>query len=119
MLGLETWKPVLTALLLPPAPFLLLMLIGARLILPRRGLGWTIIILSVGLMWLSACVGTGRLLSQFALHTPPAMKAEHIAELKAKGGSNTAILVLGGGLEPYAPEYGVSNLSHQSLEWQF
>lgn len=32
------YKPVLAALALPPVPFLLLVLVGARLILPRRGL---------------------------------------------------------------------------------
>ena len=38
-LGIESWKPVIGALILPPVPFLVLVLIGARLLLPRRGLG--------------------------------------------------------------------------------
>lgn len=115
MFGIEAWKPVLTALLLPPVPLLVLMLIGARLILPRRGLGWFVIIVSVVLMWLSACSGSARLLSQFVLHPPPALTPDRIKELKATK-TPTAIVVLGGGLEPYAPEYGISNLSHTSLE---
>ena len=113
--GIETWKPVLTALLLPPVPFLLLMLIGARLILPRRGLGWFVIVLSVTLMWLSTCTGSAQLLSQFVLKPPPALTSDRIKELKAEK-TPTAIIVLGGGMEPFAPEYGVSNLSHTSLE---
>ena len=48
----ESWKPVLTALLLPPVPFLLLMLIGARLIVARRGLGWMLVLLGAALVWL-------------------------------------------------------------------
>lgn len=116
-LGIESWKPVITALILPPVPFLLLMLIGARLILPRRGLGWLVILLSVALLWLSTCSGTAQLLSQFALRPPAALTPERIKELKAQGkGPSTAILVLGGGLEPFAPEYGVSNLRYPSLE---
>ena len=115
MFGIEAWKPVLTALLLPPVPLLLLMLIGARLILPRRGLGWFVILLSVTGLWLSACTGTSQLLSQFVLRPPAAMTSDRIKELKATK-LPTAIMVLGGGLEPFAPEYGVSSLSYASLE---
>lgn len=115
MFGIEAWKPVLTALLLPPVPLLLLMLVGARLILPRRGLGWFVILLSVVLLWLSTCTGTAQLLSQFVLHPPAALTTDRIKELKASK-LPTAIIVLGGGLEPFAPEYGVSSLNHHSLE---
>ena len=115
MFGIEAWKPVLTALLLPPVSLLLLMLIGARLILPRRGLGWFVILLSVALLWLSTCIGTAQLLSQFVLHPPAAMTTDRIKELKASK-VPTAIMVLGGGLEPFAPEYGVSSLTSASLE---
>lgn len=116
LFGIESWKPVLTALLLPPVPLLVLLLIGARLILPRRGLGWLIILLSVVLLWFSNCTGTAQALSRFALHTPPALSADRIKELKAQARSPIAIMVLGSGLEPFAPEYGVSNLSFRSLE---
>jgi uncharacterized SAM-binding protein YcdF (DUF218 family) len=114
--GIESWKPVVTALILPPVPLLLLLLIGARLMLPRRGLGWFVILSSVALVWLSACNGTALLLSQFALHPPAAMTQDRAKELKSENKGTTAILVLGGGLEPFAPEYGVSNLRVYSLE---
>ena len=116
MFGIETWKPVIAALLLPPVPLLLLMLIGARLILPRRGLGWLVMIVSVTLLWLSTCTGSAQLLSQFALRPPAPLSADRITELKAQTKTPTAIIVLGGGLEPYAPEYGVSSLYSVSLE---
>ena len=119
LLGIESWKPMLTALLLPPVPLLVLMLAGARLMLVRRGLGWLLIFVSVALLWLSHCSGAARLLSQFVLHPPPALAAERIRALKTQDRTTTAataIVVLGGGIEPFAPEYGVSNLAHYSLE---
>ena len=57
LLGIQAWKPILTALILPPVPFLVLLLVGARLILPRRGLGWFLIVLSVAGLWLAHCTG--------------------------------------------------------------
>jgi uncharacterized SAM-binding protein YcdF (DUF218 family) len=118
LLGIESWKPALAALLLPPVPFLLLTLIGARLILPRRGWGWTLIVLSVAGLWLSNCIGTAHLIEHVAQQAPPALKPDRIREIRddARGKAGMAIVVLGGGMEPFAPEYGVSNLGHTSLE---
>ena len=118
LLAIEAWKPALTALLLPPVPLLLLVLLGARLILPRRGLGWLILFVAVAGLWLSACTGSAQLLKDFVLHPPAALSPDRIRELRAQARSPNppAIIVLGGGLEPYAPEYGVSSLHHVSLE---
>jgi uncharacterized SAM-binding protein YcdF (DUF218 family) len=116
LLGLESLKPVLTALVLPPVPLLVLLLFGARLLLPRRGWGWLVILTSVALLWLTACAGTARLLSQFVLHPPAALTADRIKALKTLPRPPTAIVILAGGMEPFAPEYGVSNLTHSSLE---
>ena len=116
MLGIESWKPILGALLLPPVPWLVLLLVGARLMLPRRGLGWLVILFSVAMIWLSACNGTAQLMSQFVLHPPGPIGMERIKELKAATREPTAIIVLGGGMKPYAPEYGVADLNHWSLE---
>jgi uncharacterized SAM-binding protein YcdF (DUF218 family) len=130
LLGIESWKPVLTALLLPPVPLLLAVLVGARLMLPRRGWGWLVVLLSVAGLWLTACTGFARLIEPLLLSPSPALQADRIAELRAEGRSaasgatansgsgrsGVAILVLGGGVEPYAPEYGMSNLGSYSLE---
>ena len=107
---------MLTVMALPPVPLLLLMLFGARLMLPRRGLGWLVILTSVALLWLSTCTGSARLLSQFVLHPPDAISADRIRELKGLPRGPVAIVVLGGGVEPFAPEYGVSSLQYASLE---
>jgi len=118
LLGIESWKPLLTALVMPPVPFLLLVLVGARTILPRRGLGWFITLVGVAGLWLSACAGTGQLLTAWVLRPPAALSATDIAQLKndARAHKPTAIVILGGGAEALAPEYGVSNLAAASLE---
>ena len=117
-LGIESWKPIAAALLLPPVPLLLLVLIGARLLLPRRGLGWFVIVVSVALLWSSACTGAAQLLSRALLPSPPALSFDRIRELRAEAAAKkpVAIVVLGGGSEPFAPEYGVSSLQATSLE---
>lgn len=115
LIGIDAWKPVLTALLLPPVPFLLLVLVGARLMLPRRGWGWTVILLAVLGLWLSACTGTARLLDRFVLQVPGPLRADRIAEARADV-RHKAIVVLGGGVEDSAPEYRLSNLTATSLE---
>ena len=118
LLGIESWKPLLSALVLPPVPFLLLVLIGARLILPRRGLGWFVTLVGVAGLWLGACSGTGQLLTTFVLKPPPPLTQADIATLKdeAKARKPVAIVILGGGAEALAPEYGVANLKAPSLE---
>jgi len=118
LLGIESWKPVLTALALPPVPFLLLMLIGARLILPRRGIGWTVVLLSAVLMWLSTTGGAAWLLAQGLLKPPAALDGAQIADIKARVQAKQpiAVVVLGGGMRPLAPEYAMSTLTPLSVE---
>ena len=136
LLGIDTWKPVLTALLLPPVPLLLAVLVGARLMLTRRGWGGCVVLLSVTGLWLTACTGFARVIEPWLLAAQPPLHADRIAALRADAvtalratsrpaaaptgntgdRSEVAILVLGGGVEPYAPEYGMSNLSSYSLE---
>jgi uncharacterized SAM-binding protein YcdF (DUF218 family) len=121
MLNIESWKPFLVALMLPPVPFLLMTLVGARLILPRRGLGWLVVLLSVMGLWFSACGGTAHLLETFVVKEPAALTRDRIAEIKSQQrgdskNSTSAIVILGAGKESFAPEYGVSNLSAGSLE---
>jgi uncharacterized SAM-binding protein YcdF (DUF218 family) len=118
-LGIESWKPVLAALLLPPVPLLVLVLVGARLILWQRFLGWMLVLLSVLLLWLGACSGVGESMGRAFMSQPPALSADRIAALKkaaASGKPGVVVLMLGGGREAFAPEYGVASLSDPSLE---
>jgi uncharacterized SAM-binding protein YcdF (DUF218 family) len=118
LFGIESWKPVIGALLLPPVPFLVLILLGARLMLPRRGLGWLVIFFSVVMLWLSACSGAARGLSSLLLPSPAALSFDRVRELRAEVQAKKplAIVILGGGTESFAPEYGVSSLTPLTLE---
>jgi uncharacterized SAM-binding protein YcdF (DUF218 family) len=117
-LGIESWKPFLTALVLPPIPLLLLVLIGARLLLRRRGLGWSLILLAVIGLWLSMCAGMADVLTNGVLRPPPALTPTKVMELRdrVKAREAVAIVVLGGGTESRAPEYGTSNIPALPLE---
>jgi uncharacterized SAM-binding protein YcdF (DUF218 family) len=116
--GLSSWKAIAAALLLPPLPFLLLALWGALLLWSRRGIGWLLTGLAVIGLWLSACAGFGQALSALLLRPPPALSAARIDALRreAHAGRDVAIIVLGGGREVRAPEYGLSSLTAEALE---
>jgi uncharacterized SAM-binding protein YcdF (DUF218 family) len=116
--GIGAWKHVITALLLPPVPFLLILLLSALLLWVRRTSGWLLMLVAVAGLWLCNCVGFGQALSAIVLKPPAALQPPQIAALKrdSQVRRNVAIVVLGGGREAYAPEYGVSNLNVSSLE---
>src|SRR4051812_43645645 len=82
LLGIEAWKPVLTALLLPPMPFLVGILVGARLLLPRRGWGWSVIALSVLCLWLGSTTAAGYWLERTLLPEPPALKPDRVDAIR-------------------------------------
>ena len=123
------YKPLLTALALPPVPFILLTLVGARLILPRRGLGYLFVLLGLTGLWFSSTQVTAVWLQQFVLKPPEALRGEALERLEQAGrGANNgrkstragavagaapqaAIIVLGAGREPISYEYGVSDLT--------
>ena len=113
-LGVEAWKPLVGALLLPPVPLLLLVLIGARLMYRRRLLAWLLILLGVTGLWLMCTGAIGKLLLNGLLRPPPALNSSEIAELRKS--PRTAIVVLGGGRRELAPEYGVATLTPRSIE---
>ena len=118
MLGIESWKPVLSSLLLPPVPLLLASLVGARLILWRRGWGWLVVSLATAGVWLSACSAVGEWLQGTLLSPPPVLSVERMASLRRDMSvhPSVAVVVLGGGREASAPEYGVASLSPLALE---
>ena len=113
-LGLEGWKPLLGTLLLPPIPFLLLTLAGARLMFRRRLLAWLMVLLGTLGIWLSCTTAVGHLLNQGLLQPPRALNRGDIAELKRA--PRTAVVVLGSGRRALAPEFGVSTLTARSVE---
>lgn len=117
-LGIESWKGPIAALILPPVPLILLVLVGARLVFRRRVLAWTLILVGCAGLWLSATAGLGKLMRVTVHVPPPALSESAIAELRKTGDGvpGTAIVVLGGGRREISPEYGVSNLTPISIE---
>ncbi len=116
-LGIEGWKPVLSALLLPPVPFLLLMLAGATLARRRPSGAWLLLLTGAAGIWLSSTAVFGEWLQRQLLSPLHALAREDLSDLQStRKGIASAIVVLGGGRDSHAPEYGGNNLSHQSME---
>jgi len=69
-------------------------------------------------MWLGSTTAVANWLQRALLPFNPALNEDRIAEIKQEVATrhDTVIVVLGGGRETLAPEYGVSNLSPGSLE---
>ena len=117
-LGLPDWKPVITALVLPPVPLLLFVLAGARAVSTRRGLGWSLVVIGVAGLWLSTCAAVGDWLMRQLPGFPPPLSERRIAEIREQVAARApvAIVVLGGGIETRAPEYAAPNLTPLAAE---
>lgn len=92
-------KPVLAALVLPPAGPLLLALAGLLLSGRWRRLGMTLVVAAVGALWLLGCHAVGLELARRALPPVAPLVPAQLQQVQA-------IVVLGGGVLPEAPEYG-------------
>lgn len=116
-LGIGSWKPVFSALLLPPVPLLALVLLGAAVLTRRPRLGWLLLLVGVAGVWLSASAGAAVWLERVALRPPEPLTVRQIVEIRdrVQARQPIAIVVLGGGREPLAPEYRTSNLTPTSL----
>ena len=118
MLGIDSLKPFLTALLLPPVPWLVLILLGAWQLRRRRWLGSTLVLLGVALEWASCTQAAGVLATRWLLRPPPALT--DLKPLKTPpAAGQTAIVVLGGGRTDSAeyPHYSLSTISMERLRY--
>ena len=114
MLGIDFVKPFLTALLLPPVPWLVLIVLGVWQWTRRRWLGLPLLVLGLALQWASATTGAADLVSRVLLDPPPALvDLRPLAAPRAAG--QTVIVVLGGG-RAHAAEYPELSLSPISIE---
>ena len=100
---LGSLKPVLSSLAMPLAFLPLLGLLGLVLIATRERIGWFLCTAALAALWLLSCQGTAVWLAQNALSQYPPVT---LSQLKA--GQVQAIVVLGGGIYPLAPEYGTA-----------
>ncbi len=115
-LGLLNWKPIIGALLLPPVPLLVLVLIAWRVRVRRAWLGGSLLVLALAGLWLSHCQAIGALLER-PLATPGALTSGRIAELRRSlAGHRPVVLVLGGGALALAPEYGEAHLADAAFQ---
>jgi uncharacterized SAM-binding protein YcdF (DUF218 family) len=101
-------KPVLAALALPPALPLLLALLGVLVALRRRALGLTLVLAGIVAGWLLSTTGMALLLARVLLPPLEAVRPEQLREVQA-------IVVLGGGVLPQAPEYGTAQPAFHTL----
>ena len=99
MFSIGPLKPVLTALLLPPGGPLLLIFLAGLLARRFQRLAWALVMVSSLAMWLLACDATAYGLNRLLLSTYAPVTAEQAAKAQA-------IVVLGGGVDQFAPEYG-------------
>jgi uncharacterized SAM-binding protein YcdF (DUF218 family) len=113
-LGIEAWKPLLSALVLSPLPLLVLVLAGARLMFNHRITAWLMILFAVLGLWLSTTEGMAQALKLWLVRSPPVLAEADLVVLKRA--PKTAIVVLGGGAKRLSPEYGVSNLKPAGIE---
>jgi len=116
--GLGPLKPVVSALVLPPVPFLALALAGAFLARARPRTGRALAAAGCLGVWLGCCVGAARRVETAWLDIPPPLDAAQRAQLKARAaaGAPLAIVVLGGGVNTGAREYGGGDLAAPSLQ---
>ena len=115
LMGLGMAKPVLTALVLPPLGPLVGLLLGLGMLWRARphasGPGRMWVGVSVAALWIFSCQSTAVWLARHAL---PVFAPVPPAELRQK--QVDMIVVLGGGIDLLAPEYGTPQLSPVSME---
>lgn len=106
MIQLGELKPILTTLALPPASLLLIIFFGLLLAARKKAAGLVLIFLAATALWLLSCHAVSVWLANTLLPQTAPVTA---AALKSSGVQ--AIVVLGGGVYPMAPEYGEAQAS--------
>jgi uncharacterized SAM-binding protein YcdF (DUF218 family) len=101
-------KPLLAALLLPPAGPLLLALAGVLLAFRRRA--WGLSLAAAGIL-ITLALGTNGTALWLARQLLPAVQPAALQEVQ----NTQAIVVLGGGVLPQAPEYGLPQPNANTL----
>ena len=102
-------KPLLTALVIPPGGPLLLVLLGILVALRRRGAGLAIAALGMVLAFLLSTNGFALVLAR---HLMPQVVPASVADVQQV----QAIVVLGGGIQAHAPEFGEPQPAPHTLQ---
>lgn len=107
------FKTLLLAAVLPPAPLLLLAAWGGWRLRRGRRWGGSLLGLALAGVWLCGTEGLGELLMR-GIGEPPLMQPAQMEGLR--GRTDGAVLVLGGGVQQFAPEYGTSSTNRLTAE---
>lgn len=102
-------KPILTALVMPPGGPLLLAALGILIATWRRGLGLFLATIGIAATYLLSTNGMALVLARQLM---PEVRAVQPRDLQAV----QAIVVLGGGVLPQAPEYGTPQPGPHTLQ---
>jgi uncharacterized SAM-binding protein YcdF (DUF218 family) len=102
------WKPIIGALLLPPAGPLLLVLLGLLLATWRKATGLLLAFVGLVLAWALSTNGVALALAHNLLRAEAIAQPRQLERVQA-------IVVLGGGVLPSAPEYGVAQPGPHTL----
>jgi uncharacterized SAM-binding protein YcdF (DUF218 family) len=101
-------KPILKAVFMPPAGLLLLAAVGMAVARVRRRTGAFVTLLALVALWLLGCNGFAVALHKTLLPQFPPIDARELDTVQA-------IVVIGGGAHPDAPEYGEAQPSYATL----
>lgn len=104
---LGEFKPLLTALVLPPVAPLLLAVFALLLVWRKKAGGRVLCVVALGSLWLLGCNAVAVWLALHILPQvsalPPATAGAVLRERQVQ-----TVVVLGGGVQPFAPEYGAA-----------
>ena len=110
---MESWQHIVELAILPPGSLLALALLGFLISLKWRGLGLTVVALSIAVLTSMSLPLTGRQLTAALEASTTPLYADALEEARKKAG---AIVVLGAGRYANAPEYGSDTVSRFALE---
>lgn len=115
LMSLGAWKPVLTAVVMPPLSPLLVLLAGFWLLWRARpAVSWPgrmVVLAGFGALWLLSCQSVAIWLDRALLPQYPAVTPAQLQQQQVQ-----AVVVLGGGITLDAPEYAGPQLNAMSME---
>lgn len=115
-LGLSDWKAVVGALLLPPMPGLLALILAWQWRRRYKFGSKALYTVAIAALWLSTCQAPGHWLER-QWSSSPALQAHRLADLRRNLSDRKAVvLVLGGGVQTLAPEFGESHLPDEAFQ---
>lgn len=116
MMGIDGLKPLLAGLLLPPMPWLLLIMAGGWRLRRGRALGWPLLLAGVALAWACWTPAGADAASRWLLDPPPPLRdPAKFARSAQQPTGPTLIVVLGGG-RTAAAEYDEMSLNPISMQ---